>query len=295
MISAKEELQKYKLIKQQISALQISGDNGIQARTEAQQRQTARNKTLDSYDQVIHKELTHIQRVLPLAKSSRDEQLIQMLTRAMTRCQQQKKKIMTFRSAPERTLPTGVVVQTVVDRLIVVNNDVPDNVLLLTIHHIENAVYKKETDRSVNLFIKFNFGYPRKQPIVGETEMITGNIGMTAWGHCVNIPLGTGKLTARATLRHFEKKKISFEIYHRKQHMFSSTDVVICKAECSLATMLNKSTAPKLQLPLFLEERRKPVGGHLVVSMKMRKPLQGKDVREIQRKMLVFGSGSVRK
>jgi len=74
--------------------------------------------------------------------------------------------------------------------------------------------------------------------------------------------------------------------------LFSSTDVCISKAEGSLSTLLTNGWMNKILLPLFAEDRRKPMGGSLVVSLKLKEPLIGKDVREIKRSMLVFNGGS---
>jgi hypothetical protein len=296
IISAKEELAKYKLIQVQIKNLQLrgggsgSGSGGGQDET---QLILAKRRQLNQFDDVVTKELVHIQRILKLAQASKDQELLRKLKKAYDRARQQKSKLLVLKGSCSATSPVpSCSIQTIMDSLTVVNTDVPPHVLLLTVHHLEHAVYKKERNRSVNLYCKYDFGYPRNEPEKGQTNVISGNIAMTSWEHRVTLPLGSGRLTSKATIRHFEKRKITFEIYHQKKHLFSSTDVCISKAECSLSTLVNKTSMNKILLPLFAEDRRKPMGGSLVVSLKLKEPLIGKDVREIKRSMLVFNGGS---
>lgn len=294
LISAKEELEKYKLIKIQIENLQLRGDDGMQSKTTAQKKINARKQKLDQLELIVTKELTHIQKVITHAIASRDLKLIEILNAAIERCRKQKATILMLRSTPERKVPVGNS-RTVMDRLVLINQDVSKDILLMTIHRFENGIYKKDKNRSVNLFIKYDFGYPRKDPVIGQTEMKTNSITMVSYEKFVRIPLPNGRLSAKATLRHFEKKKISFEICHQKQHMFSNTNVVIGKAEIELKTLLTKSSMVQMKLPILDPEiRRKKIDGHLVVSLKLREPLQGQDVREIKRTMLVLSSGSTK-
>ena len=294
LISAKEELEKYKLIKIQIENLQLRGDDGMQSKTTAQKKINARKQKLDQLELIVTKELTHIQKVITHAIASRDLKLIEILNAAIERCRKQKATILMLRSTPERKVPVGNS-RTVLDRLVLINQDVSQDILLMTIHRFENGIYKKDKNRSVNLFIKYDFGYPRKDPVIGQTEMKTNSIQMVSYEKFVRIPLPNGRLSAKATLRHFEKKKISFEICHQQQHMFSNTNVVIGKAEIELKTLLTKSSMVQMKLPILDPEiRRKKIDGHLVVSLKLREPLQGQDVREIKRTMLVLSSGSTK-
>ena len=294
LISAKEELEKYKLIKIQIENLQLRGDDGMQSKTTAQKKINARKQKLDQLELIVTKELTHIQKVITHAIASRDLKLIEILNAAIERCRKQKATILMLRSTPERKVPVGNS-RTVLDRLVLINQDVSQDILLMTIHRFENGIYKKDKNRSVNLFIKYDFGYPRKDPAIGQTEMKTNSITMVSYEKFVRIPLPNGRLSAKATIRHFEKKKISFEICHQQQHMFSNTNVVIGKAEIELKTLLTKSSMVQMKLPILDPEiRRKKIDGHLVVSLKLREPLQGQDVREIKRTMLVLSSGSTK-
>ena len=60
------------------------------------------------------------------------------------------------------------------------------------------------------------------------------------------------------------------------------------KRAANLAPLLERAVVKEIEVPLFQESRRRPSGGHLRVTMKLRQPLQGDDIRSIQRQMLVL-------
>ena len=176
----------------------------------------------------------------------------------------------------------------VVDRLKVQNLDVEANTMRLIIHSINYVPYKGDSDRAINAFVKFDFGYPRAAPIEGQTPVVAGKGRLVSFEKSFSLGLGSGRLSSKATLRHFEKRRMSFSIWHRKSGIFSTEDVCLGKACTDLLPLLERSVVKETQVPLFQESRRQPSGGYLLVTMKLRHPLKGEDVRSIQRQVLVL-------
>lgn len=292
LMAAKQELAQYKLFKSQIDALIVKGGPGVTAKAqeEAKKKEALRNSEIDQLDNIVMKEIAHLQRVLKLAQASEDTDLIRELAKAASRAKAQRHRISQYRSGgtlSSRPVPK-LKVNTVVDRLKVKNMDVPVHTMSLTIHSINDFPYKGDPERALNIFIKFDFGYPRAAPIQGQTRIITGKGRLISFEKSFPLGLGSGRLSSKATLRHFEKRRINFSIWCRKSGLFSSENKCVGKACAELAPLLSQSVLKAIDLPLYQESRRQPTGGSLRVTMKLRKPLQGDDIRSVKRNVLVL-------
>ena len=199
--SAKNELKKYKLLKVQIENIQLDhgSTGGGQNGNKMKKLLLERTKKLNKYDTIITNELLHIQRLMKLGQASRDALLIKKLKTAIDRCKKQKNTLLQYKTNTSIEIPHGTI-HTIIDRLAIINHDIPQHTFMLTIHSLKNGCYKNSNDRQVNLYCKYNFGYPRKEPNEGVTKMLSSNINDTNWNENFFIPLGSGKLTSKATL-----------------------------------------------------------------------------------------------
>ena len=292
LTAAKQELAQYKLLKSQINALLVKGGEDVpaSAQKEAKRLNAERSRAVDGLDSVVVKEVAIIQRIMKLGQASNDKALVSQLAKALSRAQSQRKVLAQYR--PGGTFATRPVpkrcTRTVVNQIKVQNLDVPVNTMRLIIHSINDVPYKGDPDRAVNAFVKFDFGYPRTAPIEGQTPIVAGKGRLASFDKSFSLGLGSGRLSSKATLRHFEKRRMNFSVWHRKSGLFSSEDVCLGKACADLAPLLEKSVLNEIEVPIFQESRRRPSGGHLCVTMKLRQPLQGEDVRSIQRETLVL-------
>jgi hypothetical protein len=292
LAAAKQELAQYKLLKSQINAMLVKGGKDVpaDAQKEAKRLNAARNRAVDRLDNVVTSELALIHRIMKLAQASDDKDLVAQLTKALPRAHLQRKSLAQFRpggSSATRPVPK-LSTRTVVDRLKVRNLDVAANELRLIIHSINDVPYRGDPERAINAFVKFDFGYPRTAPIEGQTPVVAGKGRLVSFDKSFSLGIGSGRLSSKATLRHFEKRRMNFSIWHRKSGIFSSEDFCFGKACADLAPLLERAVVKEIEVPLFQESRRRPSGGHLRVTMKLRQPLQGDDIRSIQRQMLVL-------
>ena len=178
LTAAKQELAQYKLLKSQMSTLLINGgvDIPVSAQKEAQRTNAERNEAVDSLDKIVVEEVALIQRVIKLGKASKDTALITKLAKALSRAQSQRKTLSQYRpggSFATRPLPKRCT-RTVIDHLNVQNLDVAPNTMQLVIHSIRDVPYKGDADRTINAFVKFDFGYPQSAPIKGQTSIVAG-------------------------------------------------------------------------------------------------------------------------
>ena len=117
------------------------------------------------------------------------------------------------------------------------NLDVAPNTMQLVIHSIRDVPYKGDADRAINAFVKFDFGYPQSAPIKGQTSIVAGKGRLASFDENFSLGLRSGRLSSKATLRHFEKRRVKFSIWHRKTGIFSSEDAptAVCAASMGIA------------------------------------------------------------
>jgi len=88
---------------------------------------------------------------------------------------------------------------------------------------------------------------------------------------------------SRTLLRIFKGKNVKFEVWSKGG--FLRSDTLVGTATVKLADLLNHCV---LHTAVELMDGRKPIGGKLEIKLRIRDPIIGKEVEEVQEKWTVL-------
>lgn len=134
---------------------------------------------------------------------------------------------------------------------------------------------------TVESYVYITFPYPKAEtPQVIKSPSVTKSLD-PVYNFVGKLEIERKKSFLRLCER---KRPITFEIYHRK---LLGRDVLLGKGELSLEGLINKCEVTEL-VDILKPTSRKATGGKLEVCLRLRTPLQGKDVRVREEKVLVL-------
>eukprot|EP00003_Mantamonas_plastica_P005520 TRINITY_DN1441_c3_g1_i3.p1 TRINITY_DN1441_c3_g1~~TRINITY_DN1441_c3_g1_i3.p1 ORF type:complete len:884 (-),score=376.22 TRINITY_DN1441_c3_g1_i3:3591-6026(-) len=132
---------------------------------------------------------------------------------------------------------------------------------------------------SLDLYVTYNLAYPSADDgAQGQTGVCKSTLN-PEWNFCESVPIDRKK---KSFVRFCERKKMSFVLMHSR---FLFADVEVGRAELPLKNLVNKT---KVHVRIEVLDGRKKTGGKLEIKLRLRDPLGGKQIDEVQEKYLII-------
>ncbi|XP_055621547.1 coiled-coil and C2 domain-containing protein 1-like isoform X2 [Toxorhynchites rutilus septentrionalis] len=155
------------------------------------------------------------------------------------------------------------------------NTDLTDNEVEVTIARGIN--YNVPNPKDVDTYVKFEFPYPQ-DPLKAKTNLVK-DTDNPEYNHRQSIEIQRNQ---RACQRIFKRLALKCEIYSKNGFLRSDTLIGTVTVK-----LLPLETQCEIHDSFPLMDGRKPVGGKLEVKIRVRNPIQAKQIEQINEKWLI--------